>query len=605
MKKLKIILVAGISLLSLNSCEFFEQRPEDFIKKEDNYDEKTTIYANFIGLLGNLQDVTDQLVFVTELRGDMMMPTDQATAKYWDVYNYNMSEAEANDLYNPAPFYKLVMNSNDFLRNTVEYNSKYPGVIPTNVYRQMIAGAVCLRTWAYLTLGKLYGGAVYYDYAMTNEIDIAKMVDENWMDLEELVPQLIYFMTTGVDHINGLMLVKIDEMFGVSGLQWRRMSIAPDPLLTELYLWNKNYDMAAKRGIYLVTDKGVVSAGDANRWSLSKYFQKNDWAKMYLSTFSDEHSNEAMTTVFWTRAQGQDNSLMKNFYPSAMNPGYKYLLAPTQTYVSMFNYSHESMSVSGGDTYVENYPFLQSSSYYYDPRLVYTVDTYNGVDRVILKFYQPGLADKYFHIYRAGELFLHIAEALVGEGKFEAADSLINYGTRTSQANGQQYPFNSPAWWHAKFTQCNGLRGRVAYENGENRRVPRITSTDSKFMSERLRKLNNKDVVTGEYIYKEIAMAGPSDPRWAEYEEYIARRTFIIDSLISVETGRELGFEGKRFFTLVRMAMHLDNPDILALQIAKKHTTLDDQFETAQILRDRENWFIKYDLKLMNMNNAE
>ena len=124
-------------------------------------------------------------------------------------------------------------------------------------------------------------------------------------------------------------------------------------------------------------------------------------------------------------------------------------------------------------------------------------------------------------------------------------------------------------------------------------------------MNSRLRELNwpaeNPDAPLGEHLlYQEIKATGPEHPRWNDYLEYAERRTVILDSLISVETGRELGFEGKRFHTLVRMAMHLNNPDILALQIMNKHENPDDAFETAQMLRNPENWFIKYDLKMMN-----
>ena len=61
----------------------------------------------------------------------------------------------------------------------------------------MIAGAVALRTWAYLNIGKLYGKAVYYDYAMTGETDLSKLPV---LTFDELIPELIHFMNTGVDN---------------------------------------------------------------------------------------------------------------------------------------------------------------------------------------------------------------------------------------------------------------------------------------------------------------------------------------------------------------------------------------------------------------------
>lgn len=572
MKKLKTILFAGISLLSVSSCSFFDAKPEDSMQSDENFEEKTAIYSNFIGLLANLQDVVDQLVFVTELRGDLMMPTDQAPDEYWDVFKYNVENAEANPLYDPAPFYKIVMNCNDFLRNTVKYNSDYPGVLATNIYRQMIAGAVCLRTWAYLTLGKLYGGAVYYDYAFTNEVDLGKMQDK-WLDLKDLVPQLLYFMMTGVDSINGIMLVKLDEMFGLSGNQWRRMSIAPDVLLTELFLWNGNYEMAAKRGIGLISDKGVFGGGDENRWSLNSYFQKTNWPSMFSTGFGGSHENEGISVVFWNTNEGQDNNLMNYFGNKYSND--KYYLKATPWYTDMFYYGKSTV----------------------EPRFALSAQSGRAA---IAKFDQE-FNEKYFYIYRAGELYLLIAEALNGLGDFEAADSLINYGTKLSQSGGAHlYPFDAPIYWHKKFQNCNGIRGRIGngYSSGGNSVMPRITS--AQFMSNRLKELHRKSDDGTQYVYQEIKAVGPNHPRWNDYLEYTSRRRFIIDSLISLETGRELGFEAKRFFTLVRMATQLDNPEILAQQLSKKYEDEDEQFEAAQILRNKENWFIKYDLKMIN-----
>lgn len=583
MKKLNTILIAIVSLFAVSSCSFFDAKPEDLVLSEDNHTAKANIYADFMGLIALMQDVVDQLVFVTELRGDLMMPTEQAPDKLWEVYNYDMTNAESNEFYDPAPFYRIVMNSNDFLRNTVAYNTKFPGALPTNTYRQMIAGAVCIRTWAYLTIGKLYGGAVYYDYAMIGEIDLSKLKDR-WLPLPELVDELIYFMNTGVeDRINGIMRVNIDDIFNVSGVLWRRLSPSPDFLLTELYLWAENYELCAKRAINLITGKGVMDVGtgdDADRFSLANYFMKDKWPDIYnngTDGHQNRHVNEGITTVVWNGNQGQDNRFMKYFNTTVSNQANEYLLTYTHPrYISHFREPSSGSGGSGGSG---------GSSSVDDVRYNRTI--YNqGGQRVIRKFNQD-FNEKFFFLHRAGELHLLLAEALAAMGNFDAADVILNHGTIGCwNGNTALYPVNAPIWNHDKFKNSPGVRGRVD--------AKKVLSTS--FITERdLVELQNVENPS-QSLYLEIKEAGPNDPRYPLYERYYDRRRFVLDSLIAVETACELGFEGKRFFTLVRMAMHHNNPDILAVPISMKHNNEDDAAEAKQILRNRDNWFIKYDL---------
>ena len=73
-----------------------------------------------------------------------------------------------------------------------------------------------------------------------------------------------------------------------------------------------------------------------------------------------------------------------------------------------------------------------------------------------------------------------------------------------------------------------------------------------------------------------------------------ARKVVVLDSLIAEEVGMECAYEGKRWFTLVRMARNLNEPDFLARQACLKF----DQGEREryrQLLVDPQNWFIRYD----------
>lgn len=543
MKLLKTILTL-LCAVSLVSCEdFFEQTPDNMLDAEDNYTDRSNVYASFMGLMATLQDVAPRLVVMGELQGDLMMPTDQAPDSYWEMFRYDVQPG--NPIATPEPLYRVVMNCNDFMRNAMAYNSSYPGVIPVNTYRQMIAGAVTLRAWAYLNIGKLYGKAVYYDYAMTGETDLTKLP---LLTFDELIDELIYFMNTGVDNINGLRRVDINSMFGTSGI-WGTVPISPDALMCELYLWNKDYESAAKKGINLITGQALTPAGDLNKLTLSEQFGKTkEWNTLFSESPANPQTNEGLTIVIYDYAQRQINPLYSLF---SADPTCQYYMKPSLILKTRY---------TGED-------YRLGSKIEKDPRGEGVSHATEMGESVLYKYnYNRTIQqqDAPIYIYRAAEIHLMIAEALTALGNFDAADAILNDGFNPSWVSGNRFkaPFDAPIYAFEKLKGGRGLRGRIS--------IPKLYSTNTRFMGDR----------------------HPDSP------EYTERRRFVLDSLIVEEAGRELVGEGKRWFTMMRIARNTNNPRTLATWISRKFSS--DRPTYAAKMMDPNNWFIDYDLELEN-----
>lgn len=546
----RVIIYGGLILTGIvfGGCEdFFDRTPEDMLTEDDNYSAKSNINASFMGVLGTLQQAADHLVVVTGLMGDLMQPTEKAPDEYWDVFRY---EGKAgNSVIDPAPFYNVVLNCNDFLRHTVEFNKKYPGVLLPTTYKQMIAQVVTVRAWAYLTIGKLYGKAVYYDYAMTGEIDLSALPE---LDFDRLVDELIYFMNTGVDHVNAFVRPDIEVMLGLSGLLWRRLAISADALMCELYLWDRDYAAAAKKGINLITGQALL--GDANvadRFTLSyKYGYgapgKKKWKALFSEVPSVDNMEEAVTMVIYDYNKQQTNQLQ---YLFSATPPNVYYLKPTDNLIRKFN--TKEYTVKG--------------VFYQDPRGLDVTYGEELGEKVIRK-YHIGDRPYYQHdapiyIYRAAEIHLMIAEALTALGDYNAADTLLNNGFAAAwvKSNIFRSPFDAPIYAFEKMKGGQGLRGRV--------QIPFVWSDSTAFMH---------DLVPGT-------------------EAYAERRRWVLDSLIGEETARELAYEGKRWFTLMRMARNSGQPEKLAAQVSRKFAAGERDYYHNWLLQP-ENWFIRYDL---------
>jgi len=545
MKVFKTIIIIAISGVSLISCEsFFDKTPDNMLEAEDNYTDRSNVYASFMGLMATLQDAAPKLLVLSELQGDLIVPTDQAPDDYWDVFRYNINSD--NSVADPTPLYRIVLNCNDFMRNTIKYNASYPGVIPVTTYRQMIAGAVTLRTWAYLNIGKLYGKAVYYDYAMVGEVDLNELPE---LTFEELIRELIYFMNTGVDNINGFRRVEVNDMFGTTGI-WGSVPISTDALMCELYLWNKDYESAAKKGINLITGQALTAAGDKNKMTLSPQFGvTKEWHTLFTETTANPQTNEGLTIVLFDNTQRQINPLYSLF---SADPTCQYFMKPTPCLTDLYS----------GSEYQSGVQKIK------DPRgdeVSYATEMGQSVFHKYNKSRTIQQQDAPIYIYRAAEIHLMIAEALTGLGNYDAADAIINDGFALYNESGNRYkpPFDAPIYAFEKLNTGLGIRGRIG--------IPKVNSTDPRFM-------------------------GDMDP---ESIEYSVRRQFVLDSLIVEETGRELAGEGKRWFTMMRIARNSNKPELLANLVSRKFSD-GDRLIYQEKLMNSTNWFIDYDLELDN-----
>lgn len=537
--KLTAVLLGGALLLS--SCEkFFEPSVENKLEADENYQLRSTVYASFVGLYSLLQEVAPQLVILSELRSDLLMPTDNAPDDYWKIYRYEGDEENA--VADPSPLYRIVVNCNDFLRNVVKYNSKYPGVIPGPTYRQMVGGAVTLRAWAYLQIGKFFGEAVYYDYAMTGE---KRREDLRVLSFDQLVPELIFFMENGVDGVDGMRDVDFNGMFGTTGI-WSGVPVSADALMLELYLWNKDYQMAAKRGINMITGQSVTPIGTNDRLTCSYLFGSdangtNKWYKLWSVTPVQANIREGATVVLYSYAQRQINPLYSIF---SADVNCKYWLKPTNILVGKFSgKDYVSSGKSVTDCRGEGVTYYTEKS-----------------DRMMYKYCKDRTLqqqDPPLYLYRGAEIHLMIAEALNALSNYDAADAFINNGFQPCWVSGARFnaPFDAPIYAFEKLKVGRGVRGRCD--------LPKISSTDSRFMG----------TLTPDSL------------------GFAARRKAVLDSLIVEETARELAGEGKRWFSLMRIARNNGDPAFLAETVCRKFSGARSE-KARLIMMNPDNWFI-------------
>ncbi|MBD9179173.1 MAG: RagB/SusD family nutrient uptake outer membrane protein [Odoribacter splanchnicus] len=534
MRKIKInILTIGTLLLTLvcSSCDnFFDIDTDEIAPEDKNYTARNEVYSGLIGVAASFQQAADHYIVVSELLGDLIEPTSQAPVEFWDVYRYRATNG--NSLVSPEPFYNIIVNSNDFIRHAVKFHEEVPRAIPDSIYTGMISTAITYRAWAYLTIGKLYGEAVYYDLALTDDTDLSK---QRILSFDALIDELIYFVKNGVDGIDGFHSLNRSKIFDENVTDWAYIGINPDVLMCELYLWDGNNVEAAQSGLGAIVagtkDDGTEST---DKYKLSASYKGASWKNMFSGSFSTL-TNEAFTAVPFDYSKNQTNKLQ--YYFSNIAPNVYYLKPHTQLINRYRN------SKGGNDYRGENASYIKEGDNYVFSRYHLKKENYKH--------------DSHIFIYRAADVWLMVAEALSNLGDIAQADSILNVGLKTSQ-DGSKFkaPFDYPIYnWNLR--ECIGVRGRAG--------------------------------VTPDYLCEHVI-----DSLFTDETLLAERKKFVLDSLIAEEVARESAGEGKRWFTLMRMARNAGKPEILADPISAKFSSAERQLYRIWLMNP-ENWYIKYD----------
>jgi starch-binding outer membrane protein, SusD/RagB family len=204
----------------------------------------------------------------------------------------------------------------------------------------------------------------------------------------------------------------------------------------------------------------------------------------------------------------------------------------------------------------------------------------HGVDTIVYK-YNIGKnifdQDADFIVYRAADIHLYLAEILI-QHRYENPDGNLTSDFRYALGylNEGSFDVNKASLARSQL----GVRGRVGIgvTLTWQGRITQVWQDDLIEMNDII---YINDPYTNEIIdYRNLT------GRFTEKQEY------FIDNVLK-ERGRELAFEGKRFYDIMRVAKRRNDPSYLAEIVSSKYPAhMRDNIYT--ILLDEENWYINY-----------
>ncbi len=558
-----LLLMLGLS--SITSCKkTFDIAPEDALEAAQTYGNVYDADAAVLGIYGKFVRLADRYILLNELRADLLDVTPNANNYLKQLGTQTV--AADNPYADPKPFYEVIINCNDALKNFNIMRDKK--LLDHTEYYQRYTDILFLRSWLYLQLGIHYGSIPYVTDALTNINDLKDESKFPKVSFDDLLTRLIAeteatpgeFLNQNTSSASPTLILPMDVYLIKDGVF--KFFIHRRSFLADLNLWKGNYLKAAsyykdvmETGTNLSSsaDQQVdlydtYRVGDDNSTdhSLKTTAVVNPWSSIFSAPLANRIQNwERMWTLPFSSSFSPGNPLLELFSTSG-----SYLVKPS------------ALSVKNWDAQVRTDGSLTdrrglNMSYRY----------FNGIEPEVLKFTpnysltEPFEKKGVWVIYRAAILHLRYAEAANRLDRKLLAGALINSGIKAafgtkSTYNGvpDVYPFDfngDGGTIRGNWYRNSGIRGRAV-----NMDVP-ITETTN---------------------------------------------ILEVEDKILAEEALETAFEGYRWQDLLRIALRREatDPNYLADKIAAKFEAAGDGALAALVrsrLANKTNWYLPFKLK--------
>lgn len=572
--------IAAILCCAVFSCKkAFDITPKNVVVSADAYRNVSDADAVVTGIYGQLMGIASQYVILNELRGDLMDVTGNADQYLRQISTF--SATSTNPYTDPKPFYQIILNCNDALKNFQIMVQDNRMSSTDFAIRYSTVGAI--RSWLYLELGIQFGSVPYVTSPLENLDEVNDQNNFPRLAFSQLLDSLIQF-TEALPYKDpfpsGTSLVT-----SVDGYSTEKFFIPIKCLLGDLYLWKGDYVDAAANYHYMMNYADILyPAKNSEQWyetykvAYTANLRGPLWSNIFTEPYGERYSNyEIMWDLPFDENFDPGNPFIHLFY----NTGSDYKLKPSQLAIDDWNAVTQTDSTPG-DARGENASWKMVAG---QPVINKFISNFSPLS--------PFATDGKWILYRAATLHLRYAEAANRAGRNELAYAFLNWGLKytldpehlntahdSRDVGGIEQSFGAPFDFDARqgdypnyrmgWYRNVGIRGRVNLLLNviDSVKYFDMTSTDSV-----------KPVIDRQAL------------------------TLHTENNILTEDGLELAFEGDRWPDLLRIALRREREQagsgvaLLQQKIAAKFIAAGDPAEAATVsalLANPQNWYLPF-----------
>ena len=561
-------LVVAFALSGLmTSCDDMLSTDSEFVQfAEDNTlsHPEDSIFS-VMGIIRDMQVIADRIVLLGELRGDLVVPTDNATKDIKNMAAFHFNEE--NQYNRISDFYAVINDCNYFLAHA-DMDLERLGKV---VFEREFAAVKTFRAWTYLQLAKIYGEVPLVLDPILTEADAQHAMELKPSGMKEICD---YFITDIADYVD----TEFPQYGQMGSYNSEQFFIPVRVLLGELSLWAGYYDDAAYYLIdYLTQRNHPVSTGitSADWHENIDNFATAIPGGSFSSMFATSRSEEVISMI-----PMEDNeyygvrSYLPSIFSSMENSNHGFFqVTPSQAmfdYSSAEDYCYLYTTKVGKDTIYVQKNNLQRKYYAGDLRFsqTYTYRTinrdefskYSSTDQQITK--HRGL---YVVTYRRQQVYLMLAEALNRANCPETAMCILKYG----------------------LTNLNISR-YISEREMMDLHINLRSFNDDVFNESNTQGIHSRGC--GEAECDTLYTLPMPEMALASYADTVAYQVPLVEDMIMREMTLEKAFEGQRYYDLMRVALRRGEPDYLAKPVAYRTGVEDAALRS--LLMNQANWYL-------------
>ena len=306
----RAVLAACVGLLAASCSEFLEIEPRDMVTEDNFWNEKTDIDQMVAGCYVSMQseDFINRCVVWGELRSDNIFPGGTVQNDHNDLYQaLRENLLSTNQFTNWSSFYTVINKCNTIIRMAPVVSEKDPSYRESDV-KATIAEMTALRSLCYFYLIRAFEDVPFYRESVQQE-DEVKYLPATSFDtvLREIISDLENVKSNAISRYP---VVRGQDYFGAQyNSNCNRITrYGIDAILCDMYLWSGEWDKCIACAEEILNAKAADyqeffsnQTGNSQQSATPQQMTPAPYGRVaYLYTNSRQNAAQAFNAIFGT-----------------------------------------------------------------------------------------------------------------------------------------------------------------------------------------------------------------------------------------------------------------------------------------------------------------